>query len=220
MEVVLRLLEVGGMQVAVHLPHVRERGAVYGVPWREVVVLRARERARVQRRERDRGDVILPRVRVSGLRGDDRVSRRGKGCGRSTLMGADGGEGGMGTSGRAVGWYSRAWCNRTQPSPLSPSGSLPTRLAAPWGPPLLFRLCARTRRHKVSSTRRLETPRVGKRPAFGTLCYLTELPQREPTIAMFGPRVLRPPVEILGGVVRKGMLARGIIWGRRESCGG
>ena len=26
--------------------------------------------------------------------------------------------------------------------------------------------------------------------------YLTELPQREPTIAMFGPRVLRPPVEI------------------------
>ena len=80
MEVVLQLLEVRGMQVAVHLPHVRERGAVDGVPWREVVVLRARERARVQRRERDRGDVILPRVRASGLRGDDRVSRRGKGC--------------------------------------------------------------------------------------------------------------------------------------------
>ena len=42
-EVVLRLLEVRGMQVAVHLPHVRERRAVDGVPWRKVVVLRARE---------------------------------------------------------------------------------------------------------------------------------------------------------------------------------
>ena len=63
--------------------------------------------------------------------------------------------------------------------PCLPPGSLPTRLAAPWGPPLPFRLYARTTRHKVSSRCRLETPRVGKRPAFGTLCFVDNDARRD-----------------------------------------